>query len=297
MPKPVAVCFGEVLWDVFPDREVIGGAPLNVALRLQAYGFDTAMLSAVGQDQKGQVLLEHLGQHNLSTEGVYLHPQLPTGIVTIQLDNQGVATYTIEKPAAWDAIHLSPEMYQKVKDSNLFVFGSLAVRGAFNQNILNELLRVAPYKVFDVNLRKPDYDHSMVYELMQHADLVKMNDEELIELCEALGGPLTDLKQQMEWMAAVARIDVLCVTRGDAGAMLLKDGQTYVHAGYRVQVADTVGAGDAFLATLLDALFAQALNESQALERACAVGALVASKAGATAQVMEEEIQTLIKAG
>lgn len=294
MPKPVAVCFGEVLWDVFPDREVIGGAPLNVALRLQAYGFDTAMLSAVGQDQKGQVLLEHLRQQNLSTEGVYLHPQLPTGIVTIQLDNQGVATYTIEKPAAWDAIHLSPEMYLKVKDSNLFVFGSLAVRGAFNQNILNELLRVAPYKVFDVNLRKPDYDHSMVYELMQHADLVKMNDEELIELCEALGGPLTGLEQQMEWMAAVARIDVLCVTRGRDGALLLREGKAYAQAGFSVQVMDTVGAGDSFLATLLDALFIRNLDEVSALERACAVGALVASKSGANALVSEEEIKALI---
>ena len=294
MSKPLAVCFGEVLWDVFPDREVIGGAPLNVAMRLQSMGCTAEMLSGIGQDEKGRMLLDHMQQHGVGHQGVYQHPTLPTGTVTISLDSEGSASYIIDKPVAWDAIHISPSIVEQVKNSQLFVFGSLAVRGAFNQNILNALLKEAPYKVFDVNLRKPDYSHSMVYELMQHADFVKMNDEELEELCEALGGPLTDLKKQAEWMAAVAGIDTLCITRGKDGAMLLRDGTAYAQAGFSVQVMDTVGAGDSFLATLLDALFVKNLDEAVALERACAVGALVASKAGANAVVSEGEIKALI---
>jgi len=289
-----AVCFGEVLWDLFPDRELIGGAPLNVALRLQSLGMKVAMLSSVGQDEKGSKILDYLAQHQIDTAGVYQHPNLPTGTVLIKLHKAGIASYDIVKPAAWDAIHLSPELTEKVRAAQLFVYGSLAVRGAFNQNILNALLRIAPYKVFDVNLRKPDYSHSMVYELMQHADMVKMNDEELTELSQALGGPMGDIYQRANWMAAVAKIDLLCVTLGKDGAFLLSKGSRFDQDAYTVNVVDTVGAGDAFLATLLEGLFVQKLSEPDALKRACAMGAIVASKAGANVEVSEREIEGLM---
>jgi fructokinase len=288
------ICFGEILWDVFPDKKVIGGAPLNVALRLHSFEVPVAIISCIGTDKNGDMAKSYLDEWGLTSEYIQIHQSLETGIVTIALDDSGSASYEIGKPVAWDAIALSPELISLVKETPFFLFGSLAARGAFNRNTLQSLLNVARFPIFDVNLRPPHFDISMVYELMQRAQFVKLNDEELQTIANRLGCEQQDMKSQINWLSKITNTNNICVTRGPNGAILLIKDQFIEHPGYRVDVNDTVGAGDSFLATLVNELLIKQESPAKALKTACAVGALVASKEGANCVVTSEEINVFI---
>jgi len=294
MSKADVICFGEILWDVFPNRKVIGGAPLNVALRLHSYGAATKIISCIGKDENGKGVTDHLLVNGVTTQLVQTHPQLETGTVQVTLDEGGSASYEISLPVAWDAIKLTPELISEVKQSPFFLFGSLAVRGATNRKTLQALLDVANTKIFDVNLRPPHYDISMVYELMQQADLIKLNDEELEEVCNRLGCQEAQIEAQINWLAEISRTPSICVTLGGEGAVLLYERTYYQQGGFEVTVKDTVGAGDSFLATLINELLIKNAKPSSALNRACAVGALVASKEGANCSITTAEIEHLL---
>lgn len=288
------ICFGEILWDVFSDKKVIGGAPLNVASRLHSFGVPVAVISSIGSDENGKEVSSHLEEWGLSPKFVQVHPNLDTGTVSITLDESGSASYVINKPVAWDAIKLSPELISAVKETPYFLFGSLAARGAMNRQTLQALLNVAQHAIFDVNLRPPHFDISMIYELMQYAQFIKLNDQELQTICRRLGCEAREMKPQMRWLATVTKTNKICVTRGANGALLMTDDRFYEHSGYTVIVKDTVGAGDSFLATLIHELLLKNENPEVALKQACAVGALVASREGANCKISIEEIEDLI---
>jgi fructokinase len=290
MNDRTVICFGEILWDVYPDKKIIGGAPLNVALRLHSYGVDVKIVSCIGADKNGKMVEEYLSKNNLSQELIQKHATLKTGSVIISLDIDGSARYEINKPVAWDAIHLSPALIEAVKNAAFFLFGSLAARGNYNRIALDRLLEVANIKIFDVNLRQPHYDISMVYELMQKADLIKLNDEELEEICSVLGCQEKDLRSQISWLVHTTNTNSICVTKGEDGAILYYKSNFYAHKGYKIKVKDTVGAGDSFLATLINELFLEQKSPDASLARACAVGALVASKEGANCVITKKEI-------
>ena len=294
MTTKQVICFGEILWDVFPDKKVIGGAPFNVASRLHTFQVPAAIISSIGIDDNGDKAREHLEEFGLSLEYVQTRPNLETGTVSITLDESGSATYVINKPVAWDAIKLSPELISAVKETPFFLFGSLAARGAMNRNTLQALLDVAKSPIFDVNLRPPHFDISMVYELMQYAAFIKLNDEELEIICQRLGCEAREMKEQIRWLATVTKTEKICVTRGANGALLFINDTFYDHPGYRVEVRDTVGAGDSFLATLINELLLKKESPVKALNRACAVGALVASKEGANCSIDQEEMDQII---
>ena len=160
------ICFGEILWDVFPQKRIIGGAPLNVALRLHSYNADVAIISRIGDDSMGKEITQYLTQNGLFQELIQLDKKLPTGEVAITLNEGGSAAYEIKKPVAWDAIALSPQLMEAVQEAPFFLFGSLAIRGSFNRETLRRLLPAANTKIFDINLRAPHYHISMVYELI-----------------------------------------------------------------------------------------------------------------------------------
>ncbi len=288
------ICFGEILWDVFPDRKVIGGAPLNVVLRAHSLGARVGIISRLGEDEDGEKALHYIKEQGVSTDWIQKDADLPTGNVQITLDESGSASYVISKPVAWDNIRLSREILHEVREASLFLFGSLALRGLVNRDTISVLLNTSTYKVFDVNLRAPHYDISMIYELMQRSDFVKMNDEELGEICTELGCQETTMKSQILWLEKVSSTCAICVTRGGDGALLYWNNEFYDHPGYKVEVADTVGAGDSFLATLINELLINKHDAPTSLAKACAVGALVASKEGANCEVKEEEIEDLI---
>lgn len=287
---PDMVCYGEVLWDVFPDKKVIGGAPLNVALRLHSLGFKSGMISKIGRDVEGKKIMEHLKKVGMNPAGIQQDPNLKTGEVLISLGTGGSATYVITEPVAWDAIEVTQDTLDWAQQARLFIFGSLACRQPKSMNTLERLLDVAPFKVFDVNLRAPFYTEDLIIDLMFRADFVKMNDEELIEITDYMDGELDTLQERAEWLKQEMNLQGLCITLGSNGAILFYNNQEYTHNGYAVRVKDTVGAGDSFLATLLGELYIKKSDPEVALDRACAIGALVASKEGANCEVMEDEI-------
>ena len=293
MSKKV-ICFGEVLWDIFPEGKKIGGAPLNVALRLKALGISAAIVSKVGRDQLGERLIKYVKEHGLITQHIQEDPQFETGKVNVTLDQNGSASYKIAYPAAWDKISLNPTLEEEVAQADLFLFGSLVTRDSISKESLLALLKKARFKVFDVNLRTQHYTQSLLEELMLIADFIKFNDEELEEISTAMGCREITLEERLNFIAKQTNTKYICVTKGGDGALLLFNNHLYEQKGFTVKVTDTVGAGDSFLATLLEGLLT-GKTPSISLENACAMGAMVASNAGANPKITPEELNYFIK--
>ena len=294
MSKKV-ICFGEVLWDIFPEGEKIGGAPLNVALRLKSLGVATTIVSKVGKDQLGTRLIDFVHEQGLATDYIQQDPVFETGKVNVSLDHNGAASYEIAYPAAWDKITLLPSLEEEVSQADLFLFGSLVTRDTLSKESLLALLKKASFKVFDVNLRAPHYTQNRLEDLMQVADFIKFNDEELVEISQAIGCQEESLEEQLKFISAKTNTSKICVTKGGDGALLLLNDQLYDQKGFPIKVVDTVGAGDSFLATLLEGLLTDKAPEI-ALENACAMGAMVASNAGANPKITPEELRHFINA-
>ncbi len=288
--KIKAVCFGEVLWDVFPDVERIGGAPLNVASRLSATGIQTELISRIGADQKGKDILYYLKSNNVGTKNIEIDSTYPTGMVNVSLSGSGAATYEIAQPAAWDKIEISDAMKNSVGNADAFIFGSLVCRDEVGQKALFELLPEAKYRIFDINLRPPFYKKEVLLKLMDQADFIKFNDDELFEISAMMGSPYNSLEQNILFISEQTNTQSICVTKGRHGAVLLSEGGLFYNSGYLISVKDTVGAGDSFLGSLIAKLLTR--DETQAaLDYACAVGALVAGSEGANPKLETEEIK------
>lgn len=288
-----ATCFGEVLWDVFPTHKKIGGAPLNVAVRLESMQNETSIISKIGNDKKGRKLIDFLKINNVDTTGIQIDSEFKTGKVKVVLDDSGSASYTINHPRAWDKIELTTIAQNLTKDADAFIYGSLASRDEVSRNTLYELLKIAKYKIFDVNLRKPHYTAEVLSHLMNEADFIKFNDDEIYEIADLIGPSSPSFDQTVLFIAEQTNTKCICVTRGSQGAVLYFDGAFYYNSGYQIVVVDTVGAGDSFLATLINKIMKKA-DPQDALDYACAIGALVASHEGANPIIEEEEITNLM---
>jgi len=288
-----AVAFGEVLWDIFENGKRIGGAPLNVALRMKALGVESSMISCIGKDENGEAILSEVKKLGLETTTILKSDEFPTGLVNVTLDEEKSATYEILYPSAWDKIVLTEEARELVVNADILVYGSLIARDEVSRQALEELLNTHTYKVFDVNLRKPHYDYELLLELMQFANFIKFNDEELTEISTALDSPYTTLEENMNFICSLSNATAICVTRGKDGALLLWDKHLYENKGYTVKVEDTVGAGDSFLGALVTSLLTE-VEPQKALNFACATGALVAGSAGANPEISKIDIENLI---
>ena len=283
------VCFGEVLFDVFPTHRKIGGAPLNVGLRMASLGIDTQIISRIGQDEIGKELLDFVSQNGVSTDSIQVDNTFATGEVLVKLDEKGSASYTINYPVAWDKIEATPEAQSVVANADALVFGSLVCRDNTSYQSLLSLLNSAKYKIFDVNLRAPFYTKELLSDLMNKADFIKFNDDELYEISEYLGSPFHSLEQNIQFIAEKTNTKHICVTKGSHGAVLLYNNQLFYNSGYKITVADTVGAGDSFLAGLLTQLLT-GIAPQKAIDFACALGALVAQNEGANPKISPETI-------
>ncbi|QQQ28308.1 carbohydrate kinase family protein [Chryseobacterium indoltheticum] len=290
------ISFGEVLFDVFGEEKKIGGAPLNLALRTASYGFPVAMISAVGNDEDGKVILEYTKENALEAGGIIVSPEHETGIVQVSLNERGSATYEIKFPSAWDFIVVDEKIMNTVKEADVFFYGSLACRNDVSQKTLFSLLDANDkmFKVFDVNLRKPFYNIQLLEKLMNRADFIKFNDEEILEIAAGMGFESDDLESNIKFISEKTNTKAICVTLGKHGSILLWHNQLYRHEGYPVKVADTVGAGDSFLASLIAKLLSDK-NPVDAQNFASAVGALVASYSGANPKIENSEIEMFLK--
>ena len=285
-----AVCFGEVLWDVFPTHKKIGGAPLNVALRMKALGVESTIISRIGKDVDGDDILSFLKDQKVSSDSIQVGEDYKTGVVNVMINEKGNASYDIMYPSSWDKITLTNEMIEKVSASDVFIFGSLICRDETSRAALYALLDKAKYKVFDANLRAPYYTTEVLIELMQKADFIKLNDEELWEISKKLDSPYNSFEQNIKFIAKKTNAKQVCVTKGAFGAVLYHNDKFYYNSGYFIKVVDTVGAGDSFLATLIVRLL-KGKSPQKSLNYACAIGALVAGQEGANPKFSDVEIK------
>ncbi|TYK67044.1 carbohydrate kinase family protein [Colwellia echini] len=293
-PSDISInCFGEVLWDCFPDGKRLGGAPLNVCLRLNSLGINAQMISAVGDDELGHELLDEIKARNIKTNFIEINADKKTSTVEVTLDKRGSATYEIVSDTAWDNIALTPALLEQVQSSDIFVYGSLVGRQQVSLDTLKQLIDVAKFKIFDVNLRKPHYDIETLVTLMKNADFIKLNDDELYEIAHAMGSKFNSLEQNLEFIAEQTNTQYLCITKGRHGALLKINGTNYYNSGFLINVVDTVGAGDSFLGSLIYQL-CTTTDAQYAVDFACAVGAMVAEQHGATPELSIEAIEAFI---
>lgn len=287
------VCFGEVLWDIFPTHKKIGGAPLNVALRLQSLDNNVSIISRIGNDKKGKKIKTYIKEQGVNTENLQVDETLKTGKVQVMLNQKGSASYDIKFPRAWDNIQLNESIQKVTKNADAFIYGSLVARDETSRTALYALLKLAKYKIFDVNLREPYYTIDVLNHLMNAADFIKFNDEEIFEIGEKVNSKTHSLEQNIKFIAEHTNTKTICVTKGRHGAILYYNDTYYYNSGYQVEVIDTVGAGDSFLATLISKLI-KGDNPQEAINFACAIGALVAGSEGANPKISTEDINKFI---
>ena len=277
--KKTVVAVGEILWDVFPEGKKPGGSSMNVALNLHKQNINSQFISAIGNDVNGKELIDFLSSNNFPTNLIQVN-NLPTSTVEVKLDEQQQASYTIIEPVAWDVIELTDELVEAVKNADAFVYCSLTCRNEKSKNTIISLINYAKVRVFDINLREPFYTIETLKELLASADVLKVNEHELVYLKQALNLSGNTDEQLLKQLSLLFNIEIICLTLGEKGAYVLHDNQLYHHKGYQVKVADTVGAGDSFLATFA-ASYLKGFPMDNVLDRACKVGSFVASKHGA----------------
>ena len=287
------ICFGEVLWDVLPAGRKLGGAPLNVSLRAQSFGNKAAMISSIGRDKIGEELAEAMKVHGGNLAHIQETGEYATSEVIVELDEHGTASYEIKMPCAWDNILLLDRDMEAVKASDAFIYGSLVARNRTSRETLFALLDHARYKVFDVNLRPPYYTPERIISFMEAAYFVKFNDEELYDICAHLEFNDRSLETCISFISEHTGTDQICVTLGKDGAVLFYNSTFYYNKGYKVTVADTVGAGDSFLASIISQLL-NGMSAQEAINFACAVGSIVASKNGANPEVSTSEVRKMM---
>jgi len=281
--KKKVVGLGEVLWDLFPGRACLGGAPANFAYITTLMGDQGIVASRVGEDSRGIDALRRLEELGLDINSVQTDREHGTGIVNVKVDGNGLADYNIAHPVAWDFLEWDSDWQELAEGADAVCFGSLAQRSEQSRATIRKFLSAASpntLKVFDVNLRQSYFSQEILSESMRLADIVKLNDEELPKIMQLFELPHKEAFSSAQRLLRKYDLEIVCITRGARGSLLLRDGDMSEHPGFKVRVADTVGSGDAFTAGLVhEYLHGASLDLMN--EVANLVGAWVASEVGA----------------
>lgn len=281
MSSHTIICFGEILWDCLPRGIFPGGAPVNVAYHLRQFGLRAIPVTAVGNDFLGEEFVRRFKYWDLTSDFVGRIDK-PTGAVVVELNDDGVPTYRFLEDVAWDYIPLPEALRKESETATAVVFGTLAQRSKENRNQLSHLrgwMKNARH-VFDVNLRAPYDDIDLVWDLAKDCDLIKLNNEELLKLLDIV--VTTDsLKTGAKLLSERTGCPRICVTAGGKGAGLWWADQWYWEPTQPVDIKDTVGAGDSFLAALLDGWLVKGLTPDDNLKRASRVAEFIATCDGA----------------
>lgn len=292
------ISIGEVLWDVFGQREFLGGAPLNFSVTATRLGNSVALLTAVGAERRGTAALKAMQALGLTTRFVQVVTEVSTGTAIVVTDSGGNATYVIERPAAFDCLSIDEELLDQLRAlrPNWIYFGTLAQTQAGTEQALNSIVRRIPCArcFYDLNLRLGHWNLPLVQRLSAMATVLKMNDSEAEVLFRLTLGPGTfSLERFCKYWSSTYGMEIICITLGSKGCAVFAAGELHTFDGYWVEVVDTVGAGDAF-----SAAFLHGLDLCWPVERiasfANALGALVASRAGATPNWTTQECVRLI---
>ncbi|MEJ5054172.1 carbohydrate kinase family protein [Sphingobacterium sp. MYb382] len=275
-------CFGEVLWDIFPgEQRRMGGAPFNVAYHLSKMGVDARMISSVGADTLGEELLVQIKEGGVSTAGVQVNKEHPTSTVIATIDEHNEAHYAIVEQVAWDYIDVIPSDVEALKDADAFVFGTLAARYEKSRNTLFELVEASSYNVFDINLRPPHYDVHLIKELLHKTQLAKFNKAELRMMLDFLGKDYIDERDSIRFLQDTFGMREIIVSKGSKGALYAHGDDFYLYPTVKVEVKDTVGSGDSFLAGFLSKRLEKGAFVQDIMHQAVALGAYITSQEGA----------------
>jgi fructokinase len=302
---------GEVLWDIFPEGKQLGGAPANFAYISTLLGNHGVVASRIGEDELGREALRQLEARSLDCSYIQRDSEHPTGTVNVTVNSRGIPSYEISEPVAWDSLEWTDKWRELAAKVDAVCFGSLAQRSERSRQTIQKFVkntRADALSVFDVNLRQSFYSAEILSASCELADVVKMNEEEFPSVLRLLGLPTADvaanpaqakrvqanltqanhdqadLDQSIRQFCERFNLKLVCITRGQAGSLLVTQNLSHSHSGVTVKVADTVGAGDAFTAGLVyEYLRSKSLDtESMARmnETANRMGAWVASQAG-----------------
>jgi fructokinase len=309
------VAVGEVLWDLFPEGPLLGGAPANFAYHAHALGAQVQLITRVGNDELGREILRRFREMGLSDATVQVDETAPTGTVKVQLSGNGLAHFTIQESVAWDFIALTDEALAAARHADAICFGSLAQRSEMSRETIRRLVEAAPanaLKVFDINLRQKFYSREVIEESLKWANVLKLNDDELPTLAAMLGPcgagaparvpapesprssavpPHEIQPNEIQRLAQAFDLQLVALTRGPKGSLLYQvsgDQERWSDCGPRpVKVVDTVGAGDSFTAALvLGLLLKMDLDEINSI--ANDVAGYVCSQAGGTPELPVE---------
>lgn len=279
----IVVGMGEALWDVLPEGKKIGGAPANFAYHVSQFGLPSRVVSAVGNDPLGREIVENFtskGLNHLIEEVPY-----PTGTVQVEIDPAGVPQYDIKENVAWDNIPYTGRLEALAGQTRAVCFGSLAQRNVVSRDTINRFLDAMPQTadslvVFDVNLRQGFYTKEILCNSMKRCNILKINDEELVTVSRMFGYPGIDLQDKCWILLGKYNLRMLILTCGINGSYVFTPGNVSFQPTPKVEVADTVGAGDSFTAAFIASLLkGKSVAEAHAL--AVRTSAFVCTRKGA----------------
>jgi len=288
--RPLVIGLGELLWDCFEDSRRPGGAPANVAFQANQLGCQGVVCSRIGQDELGEQLAEFLESQGLSSRTLQFDADRPTGTVTVEMREGNHPHYTIHEHVAWDAMEFTPDWQQLMQSAAAVCFGSLAQRGEPSHTSIQKCLEATSDEclvVYDVNLRQDYYTRSIIEESLRACDIVKLNHEEVNVIGHLLEAPRDDEPTFADDLRNRFGVDKTVITRGENGCFILAENEKIDVPGQKIEVADAVGAGDAFTAGFLSALL-KGWPLRAAGEFANRVGAEVASCSGAMPDLKEK---------
>ncbi len=287
---PYVVGLGEALWDVLPEGKKLGGAPANFAFHAAQFGRRAIAVSAVGEDNLGRETLEEFSKKNLNV----LMPRVPyaTGTVQVTVDDQGIPTYDIKENVAWDNIPFTPEIEDVAKRCEAVCWGSLAQRNVVSRQTIQKFLDTMPsdgnrLRIFDINLRQNFYTPEVIQDSLQRCNILKINDEELVTISRLFGYPGLDIRNKCWLLLGKYNLRMLVLTCGVNGSYVFTPGHVSYQPTPKVEVADTVGAGDSFTGSFCASLL-RGRSVAEAHETAVRVSAYVCTQKGAMPRLPEE---------
>ena len=286
----IVVGMGEALWDVLPEGKKIGGAPANFAYHVSQFGLNSCVVSAVGNDALGNEIIENFTSKGLNQ--LIEKVPYPTGTVQVEIDQAGIPQYEIKENVAWDNIPYTANLEAVASRTKAVCFGSLAQRNVVSRNTINRFLDAMPKNddtlvVFDVNLRQGFYNKEILCNSMTRCNILKINDEELVTVSRMFGYPGIDLQDKCWILLGKYNLKMLILTCGINGSYVFTPGSVSFQPTPRVEVADTVGAGDSFTAAFISSII-KGKSVAEAHSLAVQTSAFVCTKKGAMPVLPEE---------
>ena len=285
------VCFGEVLWDIYPDRVEIGGAPFNVYYRLHSLGNNVKIISSIGDDDLGLKALKFFKKNNLNSEFISIDKEHKTGQVKIQLES-GEPSYDIVDNVAWDFIPIKKEYTSEKLD--YLIFGSLAVRKDKSFETLKEIIRKSKFNILDLNIRQEYYNKYKLDYLLNSSDFLKINMDELFVLRDLFKIKYHETEDIAQKIFSRFNLKYICLTNGSVNSSVF-DGNKFIYVeSLKVKSIDNVGAGDNFLASFINEYFIKKNSLKSSLKIASIYGAITTTKKGAIPSINTNEINSFL---